>query len=172
MGISTVAFGSFVIVTLISLLLIPILLFSIKRCSQRLQLIVDTLSKLSQNKKSPQIIFKGHDLISDISRDINTIQEGFALSSQKQSDSERLKTELITNVSHDLRTPLTSILNYVDLAKRSDISDLERQEYLNIIDNKSKRLKVLIDDLFEASKMASGAVHLHTQHQLQEIPPA
>ena len=162
-GISTVAFGSFVIVTLISLLLIPILLFSIKRCSQRLQLIVDTLSKLAQNKKSPQIIVKGHDLISDISRDINTIQEGFALSSQKQSDSERLKTELITNVSHDLRTPLTSILNYVDLAKRSDISDLERQEYLNIIDNKSKRLKVLIDDLFEASKMASGAVELHKE---------
>ena len=162
-GISTVAFGSFVIVTLISLLLIPILLFSIKRCSQRLQLIVDTLSKLAQNKKSPQIIVKGHDLISDISRDINTIQEGFALSSQKQSDSERLKTELITNVSHDLRTPLTSILNYVDLAKRSNISDLERQEYLNIIDNKSKRLKVLIDDLFEASKMASGAVELHKE---------
>lgn len=162
-GMSIVSFGPFILITLASIMVIPILLLSIKKKSKNLQIIVDTLSKMANNKNTSEIIVKGHGIIADTSRDINTIREGFALSTQKQSDSERLKTELITNVSHDLRTPLTSILNYVDLAKRNNISEQERQEYLTIIDNKSKRLKVLIDDLFEASKMASGAVELQKE---------
>lgn len=72
-------------------------------------------------------------------------------------------TELITNVSHDLKTPLTSIINYVDLLKKEGLSKEEAQGYVEVLDRKSQRLKMLIDDLFEASKMASGAVELNIE---------
>ena len=74
--------------------------------------------------------------------------------------SERLKTELITNVSHDIKTPLTSIINYVDLMKNENIENPKVQEYLEILDNKSQRLKKLTEDLVEASKASSGNIKL------------
>ncbi|WP_059351412.1 sensor histidine kinase [Bacillus coahuilensis] len=77
--------------------------------------------------------------------------------------SERLKTELITNVSHDLRTPLTSIITYTELLKTDGLDEGKRAEYLGIIDRKSQRLKSLLDDLFDVSKMASGNVELKKQ---------
>ena len=156
-------YGAFLVITFISVILALILLSIIKKRTKAIQTIADTLSKMANNEITSEIYVKGNSLIANIAKDVNTVREGFAISNQKQSNSERLKTELITNVSHDLRTPLTSVLNYVDLAKRSDITEEERQEYLQIIDNKSKRLKVLIDDLFEASKMASGAVELNKE---------
>lgn len=73
------------------------------------------------------------------------------------------KTELITNVSHDLKTPLTSIINYIDLLKREDIEPESARDYVNVLDNKAQRLKVLIDDLFEASKAASGEMELNIE---------
>ena len=156
-------YGAFLVITFISVILGLILLSIIKKRTKAIQVIADTLSKMANNEITSEIYVKGNGLIANIAKDVNAVREGFAISNQKQSNSERLKTELITNVSHDLRTPLTSVLNYVDLAKRSDITEEERQEYLQIIDNKSKRLKVLIDDLFEASKMASGAVELNKE---------
>lgn len=156
-------YGAFLVITFISVILALILLSIIKKRTKAIQAIADTLSKMANNEITSEIYVKGNGLIANIAKDVNAVREGFAISNQKQSNSERLKTELITNVSHDLRTPLTSVLNYVDLAKRSDITEEERQEYLQIIDNKSKRLKVLIDDLFEASKMASGAVELNKE---------
>ncbi len=74
---------------------------------------------------------------------------------------ERMKTDLITNVSHDLKTPLTSIITYVDLLKKCDIENGNAQKYISVLDDKSKRLKRLIDDLVEASKVSSGAVKLN-----------
>ena len=162
-GFSFHDYGAFLVITFISVILGLILLSIIKKRTKAIQTIADTLSKMANNEITSEIYVKGNSLIANIAKDVNTVREGFAISNQKQSNSERLKTELITNVSHDLRTPLTSVLNYVDLAKRSDITEEERQEYLQIIDNKSKRLKVLIDDLFEASKMASGAVELNKE---------
>ena len=156
-------YGAFLVITFISVILALILLSIIKKRTKAIQTIADTLSKMANNEITSEIYVKGNSLIANIAKNVNAVREGFAISNQKQSNSERLKTELITNVSHDLRTPLTSVLNYVDLAKRSDITEEERQEYLQIIDNKSKRLKVLIDDLFEASKMASGAVELNKE---------
>ena len=74
--------------------------------------------------------------------------------------SERLKTNLITNVSHDIKTPLTSIINYVNLMKREHIEDARINAYLDVLDQKSQRLKTLIEDLVEASKASSGNVKL------------
>ena len=77
--------------------------------------------------------------------------------------SERTKTELITNVSHDLKTPLTAIITYVNLLKQENITEEERNSYIQILDQKSMRLKELIEDLFEVSKAANGTVVLHPE---------
>ncbi|MDE6852268.1 MAG: HAMP domain-containing histidine kinase, partial [Lachnospiraceae bacterium] len=74
---------------------------------------------------------------------------------------ERMKTELIANVSHDIKTPLTSIINYVDILQGKDIDQEEARRYLQILEQKSLRLKVLMEDLIEASKASSGAIELH-----------
>ncbi len=82
---------------------------------------------------------------------------------KKKLKSERLKTELITNVSHDIKTPLTSIINYVDLLKKEKMPNEQAEEYLNILDNKSQRLKRLTEDLVEASKASSGNIKLNIE---------
>lgn len=92
--------------------------------------------------------------------DIQDIQIGFKEAVDKEVHSQRMKTELITNVSHDLKTPLTSIITYIDLLKKEDISEEERQKYLDTLDRNSIRLKHLIEDLFEVSKANSGNVKL------------
>ena len=82
---------------------------------------------------------------------------------EKEVKSERTKTELITNVSHDLKTPLTAIITYVNLLKQENITEEERNSYIQILDQKSMRLKELIEDLFEVSKAANGTVVLHPE---------
>ena len=94
---------------------------------------------------------------------INDIAGGFTNAVEESLKSERLKTELITNVSHDIKTPLTSIINYVDLLKKEDIQDEKAKEYIEILDNKSQRLKKLIEDLVEASKASSGNIKINKE---------
>ncbi|MBQ0140856.1 MAG: HAMP domain-containing histidine kinase [Kurthia sp.] len=94
---------------------------------------------------------------------INQLKEGFDNSQVEQNKSERLKTELVTNVSHDLRTPLTSIITYTELLKKENLTEAERAQYVDVLDKKSQRLKTLIDDLFEVSKMTSGNVEIQKQ---------
>lgn len=89
---------------------------------------------------------------------INNIGEGFNKAVDESIKNERMKTELITNVSHDLKTPLTSIINYVGLLKAEGVKGEKAEKYLEVIDNKSQRLKTLTEDLVEASKLNSGAV--------------
>lgn len=91
---------------------------------------------------------------------ITDISNGLNNAIQKSVKSERLKAELITNVSHDIKTPLTSIINYVDLLKKESIDNKKAEEYIQIIDSKSQRLKKLTEDLVEASKASSGAIKL------------
>ena len=102
---------------------------------------------------------KGH--LRELAHDINNIKEGLRKSVENEMKSENMKTELITNVSHDLKTPLTSIINYIDLLKRENIEPENARDYVSILDKKSQRLKILIEDLFEASKAASGAMELN-----------
>lgn len=87
---------------------------------------------------------------------LNRISEGMTHAVDERMKSERFKTELITNVSHDIKTPLTSIINYVDLLERTDIQDETAKEYLEVLERQSARLKKLIEDLIEASKAATG----------------
>lgn len=92
--------------------------------------------------------------------EIQRIQKGFKKAVEEEVKSERMKTELITNVSHDLKTPLTAIITYVDLLK-SEEDPQKRKEYLSVLERKSQRLKVLIEDLFEISKAASRNVTMN-----------
>ena len=94
---------------------------------------------------------------------INDISNGFENASKEMMKSERLKIELITNVSHDIKTPLTSIINYVDLLKQEKIENQKAKEYIEILDNKSQRLKKLTEDLIEASKVSTGNVKLNLE---------
>lgn len=95
--------------------------------------------------------------------DINHVGEGIAIAVEEQMKSERLKTELITNVSHDIKTPLTSIINYVDLIKKENVSEPTVREYVDVLDRQSARLKKLIEDLLEASKASTGNVEMHME---------
>ncbi|MBQ1281907.1 MAG: HAMP domain-containing histidine kinase, partial [Oscillospiraceae bacterium] len=95
--------------------------------------------------------FKGH------AESLNAIADGMNAAVEHRMKSERLKTELLTNVSHDIKTPLTSIINYVDLLRAAE-DDEHAQEYLEVLDRQSKRLKKLLEDLLEASKASTGNI--------------
>lgn len=105
----------------------------------------------------------GHKDFIKIRKNINNMKESFKSSVENQLKSERLKTELISNVSHDLKTPLTSIINFVDLLKKEGLNDEDRKKYIEVLDKKSQRLKILIEDLFEASKVSSGLIDLNIE---------
>lgn len=96
-----------------------------------------------------------------IKENLENIEKGFSTAVNEEVKSQKMKTELITNVSHDLKTPLTSIITYVDLLKKEGITEEERQKYLDTIEKKSNRLKFLIEDLFEVSKATSGNVTMN-----------
>lgn len=93
--------------------------------------------------------------------ELQNIQKGFKKAVDEEVKSQKMKTELITNVSHDLKTPLTSIITYVELLKDGNLPEEKRREYLDTLDRKSQRLKDLIEDLFEVSKATSGNISLN-----------
>lgn len=114
----------------------------------------DLLYKIDTNRMAKD--FKRHG------ENLNSISEGMSRAVDERMKSERFKTELITNVSHDIKTPLTSIINYVDLLEKEKLENATAEEYLEVLERQSGRLKKLIEDLIEASKASTGnlAVHL------------
>ncbi|NFR22759.1 sensor histidine kinase, partial [Clostridium botulinum] len=148
------------IITILYIILLIIYLF---KKADYLNEILKATEKMSCGNLDYVIKEKGESVLGKIAHNINNMKEGYKKSLEEQVKSERLKTELITNVSHDLKTPLTSIINYIDLLKKEDLSKDEINGYISVLDRKSKRLKALIEDLFEASKMSSGAVELNIE---------
>ena len=125
-------------------------------------------------KKATKQIYEGNSdihldeklytgLLKELCTYINDIAGGFSNAIEQGIKSERMKTELITNVSHDIKTPLTSIINYVDLLKKEEMPNEKAKEYLEILDKKSQRLKRLTEDLVEASKASSGNIKLNME---------
>jgi signal transduction histidine kinase len=141
---------------------IPLALLIINKIGE-FNRIVENTNKFAAGNLSPDLDVKGGTVLAVLAENINVLKQGVKQSQTEQAKSERLKTELITNVSHDLRTPLTSIITYTELLKEQKDLGEESAAYLEIIDRKSKRLKVLIDDLFEVSKMASGNIELRKE---------
>ena len=95
-----------------------------------------------------------------VQEELKKIQAGFRKAVEREVKSERMKTDLVTNVSHDLKTPLTAIITYVDLLK-TEKDEEKKKEYIQVLEKKSQRLKVLIEDLFEISRATSNNVTLH-----------
>ena len=137
---------------------VGILLF---RSAKARQLILQGIRKISEGDLSHKVNEKGmygDDLV--MARAVNSIGDSVRTAVETSMKDERLKADLITNVSHDIKTPLTSIINYIDLIKRENVQDQKIQEYIAVLDAKSQRLKQLTDDLVEASKISSGNIVL------------
>ncbi len=141
---------------------LPALYIFVRRSAYLNRIIIAT-EQMAAGRLNEDIKIKGRSPLAEHAKNLNNLREGVRVSMSEQAKSERLKTELITNVSHDLRTPLTSIITYTDLLKDETITPEERAKYVDILDKKSQRLKTLIEDLFEVSKMASGNLELHKQ---------
>ena len=126
--------------------------------------IMEGTQRIKNGEVNHKIEIKGNDSFAVFAENINNLSGGLDKAIDEKFKSERMKTELITNVSHDLKTPLTSIINYVDLIKKEDdIQPEYLKDYVDVLDNKSKRLKTLIEDLFEASKASSGNIELNIE---------
>ncbi len=121
----------------------------------------EAIEKLASGETSYKVdVDEFSSLEADLAEGLNRISDGLETALAEQVKSERLKADLITNVSHDIKTPLTSIINYVDLIKREKIDNPTIQKYLEVLDQKSHRLKTLTEDLVEASKASSGNIKL------------
>ena len=105
-------------------------------------------------------VSKMHGANKELAEEVNNISRGLSKAVEISTKDEKLKADLITNVSHDIKTPLTSIINYVDLLKRENIEDEKIKKYIGILDEKSQRLKQLTFDLLEASKVSSGNISI------------
>ncbi|MBD5508512.1 MAG: HAMP domain-containing histidine kinase [Lachnospiraceae bacterium] len=106
--------------------------------------------------------------------ELSEIQTGFSKAVEEEVSSQRMRTELITNVSHDLKTPLTAIITYISLLQEEHVTEAQQKEYLNVLERKALRLKVLIEDLFELSKANSGNVTIQQErmdicHLLRQV---
>lgn len=141
---------------------LPAIYIYIRRVAYLNKILIAT-EAMAEGRLNEEIKIEGKSPLAEHAKNLNNLREGVRSSMSEQAKSERLKTELITNVSHDLRTPLTSIITYTDLLKDETITPDDRAKYVDILDKKSQRLKTLIEDLFEVSKMASGNLELHKQ---------
>lgn len=142
------------------LLLAPYILSKLRRYIA----IIKGSKKIAEGNIQNSIQDKGKDSLSELAGYINNMKAGYQNALDNQMKSERLKTELITNVSHDLKTPLTSIINYVDLLKKENHTSETARAYIETLDRKALRLKLLIEDLFDISKMASGTIELDMEY--------
>lgn len=147
-----------------ALLIYSILLFAflrkyIRDLQERYKLLLKSTNQLAEGHLDVPI--EGDiGLFNPIQEELKKIQKGFKKAVDEEVKNERMKTELVTNVSHDLRTPLTAIITYTDLLK-NEKDEEKRGEYIEVLEKKSLRLKVLIEDLFEISKAASKSVAMH-----------
>lgn len=123
----------------------------------------EALRKVNEGNLQDEIKLKGSPVIKELAENINLIKAGYKEILEEGVKNEKLKTELISNVSHDLKTPLTSIINYVNILKSNDITEEERRDYVGILEKKSLKLKVLIEDLFEMSKINSGKMKINRE---------
>lgn len=125
---------------------------------QRILEAIERIKDGDLKSKVDETNLHGDNLI--LAQAVNSIGEGIRIAVETSMKDERLKADLITNVSHDIKTPLTSIINYVDLIKRENIENEKVKGYVEVLDTKSQRLKQLTDDLVEASKISSGNISL------------
>ena len=129
--------------------------------TRKLKHLSDTTSQIASGNFSCAVnTNRLYGEMNELGKNINQINEGLQIAVSDKMKSERFKTELITNVSHDLKTPLTSIINYVDLLNKLELDNKDAQEYISVLSRQSARLKKLTDDLLEASKASTGNIKM------------
>ncbi len=143
-----------------TILLFFILKRSVDDIKKKYAILLEATSRIAEGNLEGTI---GEDLgvFEPLKDELTKVQSGFKIAVEEEIKSQRLKTDLITNVSHDLKTPLTAIITYINLLKEENISEEDRKSYIETLDNKSQRLKRLIEDLFEISKASSNNVTLN-----------
>ena len=159
------AIGSEVVCILVALAFDIVIGVFMEKCARERKIILDGIGRIADGEITYQLDtdnMHGENVL--FAKAVNRIGDGIHEAVEISMKDERLKADLITNVSHDIKTPLTSIINYVDLLKRIDIQDEKAKEYLDVLDEKSQRLKQLTLDLVEASKISSGNIILNFEH--------
>lgn len=121
------------------------------------------IKEIKKGNLDYKINIKKDPILDELVSDINEVGESINVAVEERLKSERMKNELITNVSHDLKTPLTAMINYISLMKNEDIQPEHIKDYVQVLDKRSQRLKVLIEDLFEASKIGSSNIELELE---------
>lgn len=169
--------GNFIILALISclwfwgigaLLIYSVVMFVLfskywGEMQKKYRMLLDGINQIAEGNLDVEIK-ENLGIFNPFKEQLARIQEGFKKAVDQEVRSERTKSELITNVSHDLKTPLTAIITYVNLLKEERLTPEERGSYIKVLDQKSMRLKMLIEDLFEVSKASSGTVTLHPEN--------
>lgn len=158
--ISSLWFGGFAITVVYSILLYFALRKYISDLQKKYSLLLKATNEMAEGNLNVAIT-EDLGVFEPFKPQIFRIQRGFKKAVENETKSQRMKAELITNVSHDLKTPLTAIITYISLLKEPNITEEQRREYLDILERKSLRLKVLIEDLFEVSKANSHSISLH-----------
>lgn len=158
--ISSLWFGGFTIAVVYSVILYLILRKYISDMQKNYSVLLGAINKIAEGDLNVAII-EDLGVFEPFKPNVIRIQRGFQKAVDEEMKSQKMKSELITNVSHDLKTPLTAIITYVNLLKEENITEEQRKEYLDILSRKSLRLKVLIEDLFEVSKANSQNVTLN-----------
>lgn len=158
--ISSLWVGGFFITAVYSVLLYFLLVRYISGLQKKYEILLKATNEIASGNLNVTIP-ENIGVFEPFKPQIYRIQQGFKRAVEEEVKSQRMKAELITNVSHDLKTPLTAIITYIGLLKEEDITEEQREEYLDTLERKSLRLKVLIEDLFEISKATSKAIRLN-----------
>ena len=161
--ITSIWFFGIPVVILYSVILFFIIRKYVDKISEKYSKLREATSKIAEGNLDVKIE-EDLGLFEPVKGDLEKIQCGFKKAVDEEVKSQRMKTDLISNVSHDLKTPLTAIITYADLLKDENLSDEKRKQYIETLDRKAQRLQVLIENLFEVSKATSGNITLNIEN--------
>ncbi len=161
--ITSIWFFGIPVVILYSVILFFIIRKYVDKISEKYSKLREVTSKIAEGNLDVKIE-EDLGLFEPFKGDLEKIQCGFKKAVDEEVKSQRMKTDLISNVSHDLKTPLTAIITYADLLKDENLSDEKRKQYIETLDRKAQRLQVLIENLFEVSKATSGNITLNIEN--------
>lgn len=157
-AIGLLGYESVILIGIGALVMIALICIFVPKQIGKYEKVRTGISELQKGNFTYKVPDLGNGELGRLASSVNSISEAQDLAIQKELKSQRLRTELISNVSHDIRTPLTSMSSYVDLLKKEGLDSPQAPEYVRIISEKTERLQKLTDDLFEAAKAASGDI--------------
>ena len=161
--ITSIWFFGIPVIIFYSIVLFFVIRKYVDKISEKYSKLREATSKIAQGKLDVNIE-EDLGLFEPFKEDLKEIQKGFKKAVDEEVKSQKMKTDLISNVSHDLKTPLTAIITYADLLKDENLSEEKRKQYIETLDKKAQRLQVLIEDLFEMSKATSGNITLNIEN--------